>query len=222
MKSRDRRRRILAAFGIWALALFFLWDTAVLYPLRLFVVLLHEASHAVAAVATGGRVDSILITPDEGGLCYCPGGDAFLTLSAGYLGSLGWGALIFWAGFRKGAWGRGLAAVIGLGVLALSVLYLRHPFGLAFGLAMGAGLLAAARWLSAAANGWALAALGLTSVFYAILDIKSDVLDRPHLPSDAAMLAELTGVPTVVWGLLWTAAALGVAWALLRAAWRRA
>ena len=45
--------------------------------------------------------------------------------------------------------------------------------------------------------------IGLTSCLYAILDIKSDILDRAHLRSDAYMLAELTHIPTVAWGALW-------------------
>jgi hypothetical protein len=63
--------------------------------------------------------------------------------------------------------------------------------------------------------------LGLTSTLYAILDIKSDVLDRPHLPSDAAMLAEMTGIPTAAWGILWIAIALLVSSWLLRWVARR-
>ena len=31
------------------------WSTVYVWPLRLFVVLLHEVSHGLAAVATGGR-----------------------------------------------------------------------------------------------------------------------------------------------------------------------
>ncbi len=66
-----------------------------------------------------------------------------------------------------------------------------------------------------------LTALGLTSCLYALLDIKSDVLDRPYLESDAHMLAELTGVPTVVWGVLWIGLGLAVSVWLFRKAYER-
>ena len=36
------------------------------------------------------------------------------------------------------------------------------------------------------------------------------------------MLAELTRVPTVVWGILWIGLALFITWRLLAWAWRRA
>lgn len=223
MKRRTRRKLgALAAFGLYLIALFFLWESWVVYPLRLFVVLLHEASHALAAVATGGRVEAILLTADEGGLCRCPGGNAFLTLSAGYLGSLAWGVGLFSAAVHRPAWARVLVATIGAGVVALTLGVTRNAFGLAFGVAFGAGLLAAARWLPRPGNAAVLGILGLTSCLYAIFDIKSDVLDRPHLPSDAAMLAEVTGIPGVLWGVLWIVTAVAVTGALLRWAWRRA
>ena len=102
--------------------------------------------------------------------------------------------------------------VFGVGALVvlLTALYVRNGFGLAFGLAFGATLMIAGRKLGPAASRILMTALGLTSCLYAILDIKSDVLDRPHLESDAAMLAELTGVPTMTWGVIWIAIAVVV------------
>ena len=44
-----------------------LWDTFVVYPFRVFVVFLHEISHGLAAVATGGSIVSIGLSFDEGG-----------------------------------------------------------------------------------------------------------------------------------------------------------
>ena len=40
--------RFLLGFGFFFVALWFLWDTALVYPLKIFVVLLHEISHAIA------------------------------------------------------------------------------------------------------------------------------------------------------------------------------
>jgi hypothetical protein len=60
--------------------------------------------------------------------------------------------------------------------------------------------------------------LGLTSALYAILDIKSDVLDRPELQSDAAVLADMLGLPTLLVGAAWIGIALAFsAWLLARA-----
>ncbi|MFQ5890242.1 MAG: M50 family metallopeptidase [Gemmatimonadota bacterium] len=223
MKAVARRRlRFLGGFAAYFGALWLLWETPLVYPLKIFVVLLHEISHGAAAIATGGSIERIVLTPDQGGACYCAGGNAFLTLSAGYLGSLGWGGLILLAGEAKAVVARAATGIVGTTVLTLTLLFVRNGFGLVFGLAFGATLTASVRYLPASAHSTLLTVLGLTSCLYAILDIKSDVLDRPYLPSDAYMLAELTGVPTLVWGTMWVALAAGASWLLFRRAFRRA
>ena len=221
-RSRGRERlRFLAGFTAYFVALWFLWNTPVVYPLKIFVVLLHEISHGIMAFATGGAIQEIVITSDQGGACICPGGSPFLTLSAGYLGSLLWGALLLAVAMRSGRWARFGLAAVGLMVLVVGAFFVRTAFGLAFTALFSAALLAAARYLPDALNRTLLTALGLTSSLYAILDIKSDILDRPHLESDARMLAELTHIPTIIWGILWIGIALAVSWWLLSRTYRR-
>jgi hypothetical protein len=223
MKPQTKRKiTFLIGFIAYFSTLWYLWDTPAIYPLKIFVVLLHEISHAMTAVATGGTIERIVLDPNQGGACYCGGGNEFLTLSAGYLGSLAWGGLLVSAGQMKRINSRWLTAAVGLLVMGLTLAYVRSVFGFWFGLAFGAVLLLGALRLSSAINQGILLTLGLTSCLYAILDIKSDVLDRPELRSDAAMLGELTGINTVVWGGLWiTIAVLASAW-LLQWSYRRA
>jgi len=220
--ATSRKLRFLAGFSVYFGALWLLWDTALVYPLKIFVVLLHEVSHAVAAVATGGAVERITLDPNQGGATYTMGGSSFVTLSAGYLGSLVWGALMVLAARGRRIHPDLVNGAIGGLVVALTAFFVRNLFGIAFGVLFGVALVLASRKLSLAANRSLLLTLGMTSSLYAILDIKSDVLDRPHLPSDAHMLAELTGIPTLVWGLLWIGLALWVTFLLLRWAWREA
>jgi hypothetical protein len=220
-RATKRKVAFVAALTAWLVVVWLLWWSPVIYPLKLFVVLLHETSHALMAVATGGRVDRIIITADQGGVCYCPGGDAFLTLSAGYLGSLLWGALILVLAQARRPDPRNTTTAIGAAVLGLTALFVRNPFGVLFGALFGAALVAL-RGAGRTVHVLVLTALGLTSCLYALLDIKSDVLDRPHLPSDAYMLAQLTGVPTAVWGVLWIAMGAAVSWWLFRRALARA
>ncbi|HUH11937.1 MAG TPA: M50 family metallopeptidase [Longimicrobiales bacterium] len=217
-----RRLAFLAGFALYFVLLWLLWWTPVVYPLKIFVVLLHELSHALAAVATGGTVERILLTMDEGGACFCPGGNAFVTLSAGYLGSLAWGLALLEAARLRARPARLVVAGLGVAVGLASLLFVRTAFGLVFGLLTGLVLLGAARVLRPGALARLLTVLGLTSALYAVLDIRSDVLQRPHLESDARMLAELTGVPTLVWGLFWIALALGASAVFFRRAYRSA
>jgi hypothetical protein len=213
-----RRLQFLAGFSIYFAGLWVFWNSPVIYPLKIFVVFLHEISHGFMALATGGTIARITLSPLEGGACYCGGGNAFLTLTAGYLGSLLWGFLILEAAARSGKHAGRVVQVLGAGVLALTVLYVRGFFGLFFGLLFGSALILAAARLPTQWNRTLLNVLGLTSALYAILDIKSDILDRPHLQSDAAMLADLTGVPTLFWGVLWSGIAVALSgWMFLRA-----
>jgi hypothetical protein len=166
----------------------------------LFVVLLHEASHGLAALATGGRIDEILVFPEEGGRTTTTGGNGFVVTSAGYLGSMLFGAIILLVSTRTrlSPW---LALLLGLGVVTLAFRCMPadgREFAVAFGVVL-AGLTLMPRPVSEIV----LRVIGVTSCLYAILDIKSDVLDREHDSSDASALAAMTGVPAVVWGAVW-------------------
>lgn len=205
--TAKRKLKFLAGFSLYFVALWFLWDTPVTYPLKIFVVMLHEISHGIASLATGGTIEKIVLDPYQGGACHCGGGNAFVTLSAGYLGSLFWGVVLLAATGVRRIPNQVLVFLVGALVFLLTALYVRNGFGLFFGLAFGATLMAAGRKLPSGASRVLMTTLGLTSCLYAILDIKSDVLDRPELRSDAAMLAELTGVPTMTWGVIWIAVA---------------
>ena len=223
MKPQTKRKIVfLTGFAVYFGAIWYLWDSAVVYPLKVFVVLLHEISHAVVAVGTGGTIERIVLDPNQGGACYCPGGNALLTLSAGYLGSLAWGGLLVSAGQTKRVNSRWVTGAVGLLVVGLTLAYVRSAFGFWFGLAFGSVLVLGGIRLSEAINRGVLRTLGLTSCLYAILDIKSDVIDRPELRSDAAMLGELTGIPTYLWGGLWIAIAVLASGWLLQWSYRRA
>jgi len=220
----DTRAKIefILGYTLFFVALWLLWNTPIVYPLKIFVVLLHETSHAAVAIATGGTIERIELNPLQGGACYCPGGNAFLTLSAGYLGSFLWGAAMFTAARARRVRPDWVVGSIGVLVVALSLLYVRTPFGIVFGVLFGAAMMGVAAKATRTLNRTLLLALGLTSALYAVLDIKSDILDRPGIESDAYMLAQISGVPTLAWGILWIALTLAGSFWLLRRAYREA
>jgi len=220
--ATQRKLRFLAGFAVYFGALWLLWNTPVVYPLKIFVVLLHEVSHGIAAVATGGSILSIVLDPYQGGATYTVGGNAFATLSAGYLGSLAWGALMVEAARARRVRSDLVIGLIGGLVVVLTLLFVRSGFGIGFGVVFGVALAVASRKLSRALNRTLLMTLGMTSSLYAILDIKSDVLERPQLESDAFMLGKITGVPTLAWGVIWIVVALLVTALLFRRAYRDA
>jgi hypothetical protein len=218
----SRKVKFLVGFAIYFGALWLLWDTPVVYPLKIFVVLLHETSHAIVALATGGAVHAITLNAQQGGATFTYGGNRFLTLSAGYLGSLAWGALMVEAARSRRIPSKLVNALIGGLVIALTALYVRSTFGVIFGIAFGGAMIAYSRKMSVALNKGLLLVLGMTSALYAILDIRSDILQRPDAMSDAHMLAQMTGVPTMAWGILWIVIALAVTGLLFWRAYRDA
>jgi hypothetical protein len=218
-RLQPRTRFALGLLAFFA-ALWLLWPTPVVYPFKIFVVFLHELSHALAALATGGEVEAITLDPREGGATYTYGGNAFVMLSAGYLGSLLWGmGMLAIARARPKLAGPTIQALAVL-TWAVTALYVRNLFGIVFGILFGFALLFAGRRLQRDQAVALLTALGLTSSLYALLDIRSDILQRPGVESDARLLAELTGIPTLFWGGLWATIALVSSLWLLHRLWR--
>lgn len=126
---------------------FALWHTPVVLPLKILVVFLHELSHAIVVIVTGGSVDSFSISPRQGGLVMARGGNRFLSLSAGYLGSLAFGMGLLFIALRT-HWDRVLLGGFGGVMLLVTLLYVREPFAMLFCGIAGAGMLAMAWYLS--------------------------------------------------------------------------
>ena len=182
--------------------MFVLWQTPALIPLKILIVFFHEASHAIATVLTGGDVISLDISANQGGTVWSRGGNRFVTLSAGYLGSLLIGIGLLVAATRSKA-DRTIMACCGIVMLVIAGLYIRDSFALFFTIGTGIAMLATARFLGHGINDMALRLIGLSSMIYVPFDIFSDTLARSNLRSDARMLAEEFGGTTMMWGGLW-------------------
>ncbi|NUM52555.1 MAG: M50 family metallopeptidase [Candidatus Hydrogenedentes bacterium] len=199
-----------------------LWNTWAVYPLRLLVVFFHELSHGLAAIATGGSIVEIQMNAQEGGHCVTRGGSPFLTISAGYLGSLLWGGAILLVATRTR--GSQIAVeLLGALLLLVTIVWVRPVigFGFGFGLITGLVLIGSAYLFKPIVHETMLTAIGLTSCMYAVLDIKSDILDRPEAVSDAVLLANATGVPAWIWGVGWFAISIALAVRVIVVACRR-
>lgn len=200
--------------GHWQLfaltaAVFALWQTPAVLPLKLLVVFFHEASHAVAIIATGGEVVTLSVSSDQGGFVLSRGGNRFVALTAGYLGSLVVGLGLLMAATRTIA-DRKVMAICGAMTLLIAGLYVREVFALAFGFCTGAVMLLMARYLGHHANDLGLRVIGLASLIYVPYDIFSDTIARSDLRSDARMLAEEFGGTTVMWGGIWLVISLAI------------
>ncbi len=188
---------------------------AVAYPFRLFATFVHELSHGLAAVATGGRFDRFLVHADLSGTAWSAGGIRWIVASAGYVGSaLAGNVLIVLAARRVSS--RGLLVAIGLALALACLFFVRNAFGLATGLALAVALVLA---------GWRDVFLLVLAV-QLVLDGFNSLLDLVVLSEDAGVhtdartLAELSGLPAILWALLWSALSLAMLIASLRVAYR--
>jgi hypothetical protein len=71
-----------------------LWVIPIPNPIKLLAVSLHEMSHSLAALLTGGRIFGFAISPSGAGVTMGVGGNMFLILIAGYIGNSLWGAAL--------------------------------------------------------------------------------------------------------------------------------
>lgn len=200
--------------GHWQLIIliglvFAFWQTPFIVPLKILIVFLHEFSHAAMTVLTGGDVLSLTISADQGGEVWSRGGNRFLTLSAGYLGSLLIGLALLLAATRTHA-DRVIMGVFGALMFLVTMLYIRDSFAIMFCVGAGVVMLLTARFLPHDVNDLILRMIGLTSMVYVPYDIFSDTIARSALRSDARMLAEEFGGATILWGGMWLVISLAV------------
>ena len=194
--------------GMFLVAVIF-WDTIVIYPIKLFVVILHEFSHGLAAILTGGSIVKIEVDPLIGGVCYTRGGSLFIVASAGYLGSILWGGLILILASRT-RHDKIVGMVIGGLLVLLSMLYIRNLFGFLFTTGFGVALAAISYFAKDHIVDILLKFLGMTSCLYVIIDIKEDLIQRTNVGSDADAIAQLLGSQALSMpiGIFWILLAL--------------
>jgi hypothetical protein len=200
----------LILFGI---ALYF-WQSKLVLPIKYLVVFFHELSHGLSAWLTGGEIVEIAVNANQSGHCVTRGGIRFIVISAGYLGSLIWGAAILLAAVKT-RFDREITAGLAILLLLVTAIWVRNSAGLLICILTGIGLLAFARYAGELACDQFLRFLGLTSCFYVIIDIKADLIDNSIQGSDAVKLAGMLHVPDWLVGGVWLIAAVFITWKVL-------
>jgi len=204
------------------------------YPFRLFVTFIHEGGHAVAALVTGNSVRSLSVAMDGSGETYTTQGGIFsqmLIASAGYLGSMAFGALLLVL-IREAVAARAVLAGSAVVVFGLTLVFgliepvvaggtlAGIPFTLAAGIVLSAALLVLARFAGPRVAAFFVSLLAVQCVLNAVLDLKTlFLLSSPFAASaqtDAQNMADATHVPAIVWTVIWIAIAGGILWFALR------
>jgi hypothetical protein len=217
--------RLLLLALLLGLALL-VWDSPVLLPLKLLVVMMHETGHALATLLVGGTVQKVTLAANQSGAClsYLPPGwgAKVIVYSAGYLGSALAGGVLMLATFRFRA-SRRMLGVLCVWLLVMGSFYAGDAFTLAFCVATAIALGIAAKFLPISVVDLLNLFLAAFSSLYVLFDLREGLWNpaaRAH--SDAALLAALTFVPAIAWAAVWTVLALALmgffAWRSVRVA----
>jgi Peptidase M50B-like len=204
------------------------------YPFRIFVTFIHEGGHALAALLTGNSVASLSVAMNASGETYTTQGgiisQVFIS-SAGYIGSMAFGALLLIL-IRKAVAARIVLLGCGILVFGMTMIYgfikplfwmnawSGIPFTLFAGLFLSVGLVLIARFASARVAAFFVSFLAVQCVLNALFDLKTVLfLSSPFGPTvqtDALNMASATGVPAIFWTVAWIAFALGILWFAMR------
>ena len=233
MLAEDAKPQVmlLVAATVISIALFVIsWYipllSYVVYPLQLFATFIHEGSHALVAFITGNKVMSLTVSPDGSGVVWsqASGVSQLLISSAGYLGATAFGVILL-AWMRYGYSSR-LALYIAAGFVGVMTLVfgLLAPFwnllekvtfgSVAFtvlsGTVLTAGLLGLAKFGSAKWVNFAVAFLAVQCLLNAFFSLKDlfVISASSNQATDAANMAAATGVPALLWVVVWIAISL--------------
>lgn len=216
----------LAGLAALGLVLLVLWQVPgvgfVVYPFRLFGTFVHEISHGLAALITGGDFHRFTVSPDLSGLAWSSGGWRWVISSAGYIGSAVFGGLLILLAAR-GFSSRALLLALGVILAVLCLLFVRNLFGIATGLGLAGLLLLAGARLRPPWSDLTLLVLALQLVLdgfnslFTLLRLSA----ASNVQTDAMSMAQATGVPALVWTIVWAGISAAMLVAALHAAYRK-
>ena len=203
-----------------AIISFILWDSFIIYPVKLFVVIWHEISHGIAAIFTSGRVHEIVFSYDLGGQCITEDGIPFIVASSGYLGSLLIGAVLFRTSYDRKA-----SKWVCTGLAVLLILFTANfvnVFGGAIvALLFSALLFVSPRYFPQELHNYLWRILGIISCTYVFIDLKQDIFSEGFISNDAHIISEITGLSSGFWGILWILISLAVIAHLIHYSYKR-
>lgn len=225
---------LLVAATISVVLWFIPYAEILTYPFRIFVTFIHEGGHAIAALLTGNSVESLSVAMNASGETYTTQGglisQVFIS-SAGYLGSMAFGALLLVL-IRKAIAARIVLLCCSVLIFGLTMIYglikpvfsatswSGIPFTLAAGLFLAVGLFLIARFASGRVATFFVSFLAVQCVLNALFDLKTVFFlsspFAPAVPTDAVNMANATGFPAILWAVVWIALALGILWFAMR------
>jgi len=215
---KNKKTELILIIIISFISLFF-WDTEIVYPIKLFIVLIHEINHVMAAILTGGGAKSIILNIDLSGSTITYGGNQIIIAAAGYLGSLLIGAILYLSSFNKKLW-KWISKAIAIIITIVSINLIQGGLQIFLSLVIAAIFFFLPIYLSKNINEIFLKLLGLTSCLYVIADIKQDLLTTSLRETDTQILEYLTDIPSLLIGFIWFLISIIIVYGLIRISFR--
>ncbi len=225
--AKPQVKLLLLATLITVVVWFIPYADYLVYPVRLFVTFIHEGSHVLASLLTGGSVQSLTVASDGSGVVQSLTSSSLsvlITSSAGYIGAIAYGSLLLFL-IRRAYSARiilvATAGFIGLmtvlfglfapiwNVFSAGINYTGLLFTVVTGVFLTAALLAISKYASDWWANFTLAFLAVQCLLNAVSDlstlflINSPLVGGSHIHSDAANMAQVTGIPSIVWVMIW-------------------
>ncbi|CAH0058591.1 unnamed protein product [Clonostachys solani] len=197
----------LGVIAAYVVGIAILWNVPylrmILWPFKMLVIAFHEFGHAITAILTGGKVKSISLDPNEGGVTHLSGGISAITLPAGYLGSSLIGAVLIICGFNINA---SKIVSLALGVCFLLTLWWgKRDWLTILTILLAVGFLVGCWFINhAEALRFVVLFIGVMSSLYSIWDICDDLILRKVNSSDASVFAKRYGGSSRCWGVIWS------------------
>lgn len=178
------------------------------YPFRMLSTFIHEISHAIVALLSGGSVDRITMQWNTSGQTLTQGGWALLIASAGYVGATVVGSLLLRStGQEKLV--KPLLLTLGAVLLLCTIVFGGNSVVWIWGLILAAGLTAAALLLPRRLAKFALSFLSIQVLLNSVFDLDSVIRTSiaGGVQTDATNLAQISHgfIPALVWAIGWSA-----------------
>jgi hypothetical protein len=213
-ETKNAFNLLLICSAITVCLWFIPFASVITYPFRMFVTMVHETGHALAALLTLGQVRRITLDWNGSGLTETYGGIGFFISSAGYLAATTFGAALLLI-LRRESNARTVAFLTGCLFLLITVVFGGNFAAWVWGLFFGLGLVAMGLFAGRRTIHFFMSFLAVQAVLNSLYDLKTlmylSAYD-PSRPTDAMNMSRATGnfIPPIVWSVSWAALSLAI------------
>jgi hypothetical protein len=218
------RRQTLMIMAVALVLVYILWNnpfqlgiiSTIMTPLRLFVTYVHEASHSVMTLLTGGQVVGFVVFEDGSGVATRIGGNSLLVSPAGYIGTAFFGSLLFVLVNRVPRYIDAIALILGIAMIGFTLMFARNLLTIALGVGFGGLLMFLGAKVNLVITLLVLNVLSVITALNAVIDA-TQLVTVPQFATgmiltDAAIFQKNVApfLPVVVIGASWALISLAI------------